>query len=192
MSKPKPKPKPKARKNTPKKKKLKKSPKRTGFLSFILNKYTIITFTLLTLLFTSYLVFLNIKITDKMSGRIWSLPSHVFARPLELYQGKSLSIKQFNTELKQIGYTQVFNRPTKEGQYRVLNNSHFELISRDFTYWDGLQKSQGIRLSIYNDKISILHKLYSDETLALFRMEPVKNCRYISIYKTGSTVNKTR
>ena len=109
-----------------------------------------------------------------MSGRIWSLPSHVFARPLELYQGKSLSIKQFNEELNQIGYTQVINRPTKEGQYRVLNNSHYELISRDFTYWDGLQKSQGIRLSIYNNEISTLHQLYSDETLALFRMEPVK------------------
>ncbi|RDH83714.1 MAG: penicillin-binding protein 1B [endosymbiont of Galathealinum brachiosum] len=162
------------RKNSPKKKKSKKPQKRTGILKLVSNRYSVSFFIILLLAFASYLVYLNIKITDKMSGRIWSLPSHVYARPLELYQGKSISIKQFKTELKQTGYIQVSNRPTKEGQYRILNNSHFELISRDFAYWDGLQKSQGIRLSIYNDQISALHKLYSDESLALFRMEPVR------------------
>jgi len=161
----------KARKKTSKKKKLKKSKARFGFL---LNKHFLLGLSVFVLLFSSYLVYLNIQITDKMSGRIWSLPSHVYARPLELYQGKNLTTAQLISELKQIEYIRVQNRPTKPGQYRVLNEAHFEIISRTFTYWDGEQKSQGIRLSIYNNKISILHHLYSDETLPIFRLEPVK------------------
>lgn len=166
--------KPKTNKKTSRKKKSKKTIKKISIKKVLFSRYFFIGLIVVILLFVAYLAYLNFKITDKMSGRIWSLPSHVFARPLELYQGKVLTIEQLKSELKQTGYTQVINRPTKPGQYRVLNNSHFELISRDFTYWDGVQKSQGIRLSIYNNQIGVLHKLYSDETLALFRIEPVK------------------
>jgi len=161
----------KARKKASKKKVVKKS---KGKFRFLFNKYSLLGLSVFVLLFSSYLVYLNIQITDKMSGRIWSLPSHVYARPLELYQGKNLTTTQLISELKQIEYILVQNRPTKPGQYRILNEAHFEIISKNFTYWDGEQKSQGIRLSIYNNKISVLHMLYSDETLPLFRMEPAK------------------
>ncbi|MCW8934191.1 MAG: penicillin-binding protein 1B [Gammaproteobacteria bacterium] len=175
--KPKPKPKPKSKpKSKPRKKPSKKKAvkKTRGRLSFLFNKYAFLGLAIFVLIFSAYLVYLNVQITDKMSGRIWSLPSHVYARPLELYQGKHLSTEQLVSELGQIEYTRVQNRPTKPGQYRVLNDLHFEIISRNFTYWDGEQKSQGVRLSIYNNKINGLHELYSDETLPLFRMEPVK------------------
>jgi penicillin-binding protein 1B len=162
-----------SRKST-KKKKANKSRPRFNFLKFIFNRYAFIAFVILMSLFSSYLFYLNIQITDKMSGRIWSLPSHVFARPLELYQGKYLSIQQLKTELKQLDYEQLSHRPTKAAQYRIFNNSHFEIITRDFNYWDGKQKSQGIRLSIYQGQVSVIHKLYSDDSLPLFRMEPIK------------------
>jgi len=164
----------KPRKKSAKKKKTKNTKRSFSLSGLLFNRYTFISLTVFVLLFASYLLHLNIKITEKMSGRIWSLPSHVYARPLELYQGKFLTIEQFKSELKQLGYTQLTNRPTKAGQYRILNNSHFEIISRDFTFWDGKQKSQGFRLSILNNQISVLHKLYSDETLSIFRLEPVK------------------
>jgi len=176
MTNPKPKSKSKSRKKTSKKKAVKKKAvkKPSGRLRFLFNRYTLLGLIAFVLFFSSYLVYLNIQITEKMSGRIWSLPSHVYARPLELYQGKHLTVKQLISELKQTEYSRVQNRPTKPGQFRVLNESHFEIISRNFTYWDGEQKSQGIRLSIYDNKISILHELYSDKTLPIFRMEPVK------------------
>jgi len=164
----------KTRKKKSKNKKTNKSKKQLSLSRFLFNRYVFLSLIMLGLAFAGYLFYLNNKVTDKMSGRIWSLPSHVYARPLELYEGKHLSVKQFKSELKQLEYSQVTNRPVKPGQYRILNNSHFELISRDFTYWDGRQKSQGIRLSIYNNKLSTLHQLYSDENLPIFRLEPVK------------------
>ena len=36
-------------------------------------------------LFLSYLFYLDQRITERFEGRIWQLPAHVYARPLELY-----------------------------------------------------------------------------------------------------------
>jgi len=163
----------KPRKKSLKKKKPKKaSLKKLSLVRKIFNKYTLYFSLFCVLAFSAYLIYLNIKITDKMSGRIWSLPSHVYARPLELYQGKYLTVKQLRSELSQLEYSAVKNRPVRPGEYRILNHKHFEIISRDFAFWDGLQKSQGIRLSIYQNEIISLNKLYSDDSLAVFRLEP--------------------
>lgn len=151
-----------------------KRKKQSVIKKMLFNRYVFSSIVFLTLGLSAYLYVLNSQIQDKMSGRIWSLASHVYARPLELYKGRRLSVEQFITELKQLDYVQVNNRPTKAGEYRVLNKSHFELISRDFMYWDGEQKSQGIRLSIYNNRVGELYQLYSDQSLAIFRLEPVK------------------
>jgi len=164
----------KPRKKSAKKKKARNTKRNFSLSALLFNRYTFTGLTVFVFLFAGYMAYLNIKITEKMSGRIWSLPSHVYARPLELYQGKYLTIEQFKSELQQLGYVQLKSRPSKAGQYRILNNSHFEIISRDFSFWDGKQKSQGFRLNILNNEISVLHQLYSDETLSIFRMEPVK------------------
>ncbi len=156
------------------KRKKKKAKAKFNFFKLFFNKFSVIGFVIFTVFFAAYLIYLNVLISDKMSGRIWSLPSHVYARPLELYQGRYLQIDQLESELKQLDFRKVDNRPANVGEYRLLNNSHFEIISRDFTYWDGEQKSQGIRLSIIDNTIGPIHQLYSDDTLALFRLEPVK------------------
>ena len=109
-----------------------------------------------------------------MSGRIWSLPSHVYARPLELYQDKVLSVADLRSELISLDFHETRSMPSQPGEFRLLNNSHFEIISRDFTFWDGDQKSRGLRLSIYGNKIGVMHEMYSDKTISLFRLEPLK------------------
>lgn len=148
--------------------------KRPVILKFISKKYILLSVGFIFITFVFYLVYLDVQIKNKISGRIWSLPSHVYARPLEIYQGKKLTVEDLNTELKNIDYRKVANRPTKPGEYRILSNSHFEIISREFAFWDGVEKSKGIRLSIYNNKVNSLNELYSDSVISLFRVEPVK------------------
>ncbi|VAW56513.1 Multimodular transpeptidase-transglycosylase, partial [hydrothermal vent metagenome] len=147
--------------------------KRSLLFNVLFNRYSLMGYGIVLLIFAFYLFYLNIVIIQKMSGRIWSLPSHVYARPLELYQGKQLSIAQLKLELKLLEFERVINRPTKPGQYRILNNKHFEIINRAFTYWDGKQASMGVRFSVYKNQLGALSELYSDNTLSLFRMEPV-------------------
>ncbi len=121
--------------------------------------------------FTSYLFYLDQQIVSRMSGRIWTLPSHIYARPLELYEGKQLSVKQLQTELDHIGYNRVQSRPSKPGQYR-LDKQYFEIVTREFMFMDGLQASQGVRLHINASQVEQIRALYSDESVALLRLQP--------------------
>ena len=41
----------------------------------------------------------DVVVYQKFTGKKWSLPSHVYSRPLELYQGLSLSREQLQWEL---------------------------------------------------------------------------------------------
>lgn len=155
-----------------KKRKTTKRLKPSKLKRIFFNRYSLISIIILGLVFSIYLVYLDQLILNKMSGRIWSLPSHIYARPLELYEGKILTTDELQSELNNTGYQQVTERPAHPGQYRVLNQYHYELISKDFKFWDGLQKSQGIRLTIANNEINAIHELYSNKSVPLFRLQP--------------------
>lgn len=158
-----------------KKRKLVSKHKKQGLLSrLFFNRWMASSLLLMLTAFALYLIYLNTQITEKMSGRIWSLPSYVYARPLELYQSKVLRVADLDFELHRLGYKKTQNRPLHPAQYRILNNEHFEIISRDFTFWDGRRASRGVRLSIAQNEIISLSELYSDKKIPLFRLEPVK------------------
>ena len=74
------------------------------------------------LFFIVYLFILDQRITQRFEGRIWQLPAHVYARPLELFVGKPVSVKQLNFELEYLNYQKVDHLPQKEAQYRRWNN----------------------------------------------------------------------
>jgi len=163
---------PKKRKTTKRSRKIKSAKKTTVSR---LNKKVVFYLVLILLLpLVVYVAYLDFRITSKFEGKIWSLPSHVYARPLELYVDKSLSAKQFEQELRLIGYTKVTNMPTKSGQFRLWDAKHFELISRDFRFGDGLQKGEALRVDFSNGKIEGLYKLYTHDDLSLFRLEPAR------------------
>jgi penicillin-binding protein 1B len=178
----KPKNKPKSsRARSSKRSVVKKKPRRkrskkhlNTIVGILKHRYFLYPFLLFLLLMCAYIIYLDIRITNKFEGKIWSLPSHVYARPLELFVGQSLSAKNFKQELELIGYHQVDALPTKPGQYRYWNNKHFELISREFHFDDGLQASQKLRIDFSYGKVRSLNGLFSQQPLALVRLEPAK------------------
>ncbi len=145
------------------------------------NRY-LISFILLSLVVgVIYVIYLDIKITSRFQGSLWSLPSHVYARPLELFEGKQLSARAFEDELIVLGYKKVDGIPARAGQYRQWQGRHFELITREFHFWDGLQQGQSLRIDFANGQIYGLYELYSHKALSLVRLEPV---RIAGIYPT--------
>ena len=70
-----------------------------------------------------YLVYLDIKIISKFEGRIWQLPARVYARPLELYEGMTLSSAQLLDELTILNYSSENGGSLESGQYKRSNNS---------------------------------------------------------------------
>ncbi|HEY9202639.1 MAG TPA: penicillin-binding protein 1B [Gammaproteobacteria bacterium] len=138
-----------------------------------LNKISASVLLLVFLLSSLYVVYLDILITEKMSGRIWSFPSTVYARPLELYKNKAISIEDISSELDLLDYRKVNTRPAKPGQYRVYAGAYIELISRDFNFSDGFQASQGLRIKLQNNYISRLEALNSNQVVDVFRLDPM-------------------
>ena len=116
-------------------------------------------------------VYLDIQVTQRFEGRIWQLPARVYARPLELYAGKQISAQQLLHELRVLNYAKLDATPQQPGQYSQAGQQ-FEIISRDFEFWDGYERSRSIRLDISNDIISSLENLYTGEGLSIIRLDP--------------------
>lgn len=125
---------------------------------------------ILVLSFFGYLFFINHEITERFEGRIWQLPAHVYARPLELYVGKSISTNQLKFELDYLNYKNVEQLPQLEAQYRHWGNT-FEIKTRDFVFWDGNEPSHTVRVAIDNNKVSSLINIYTNESADLVRFD---------------------
>ena len=154
---------------------------KSRLLSLLASRAFISLFLLTSVLFVLYVIYLDIRLTHKFEGRIWSLPSHVYARPLELFIDQTLSARHFEHELQLIGYRKVSQIPGQPGEYRYWDQSHFELVSHDFIFPDGLQKSRALRIDFANDRVSGVYDLYSHQPIALLRLEPA---RIAGIYPT--------
>jgi penicillin-binding protein 1B len=128
----------------------------------------------MTIMAGLYVIVLDVRLKEKMSGRIWALPSQVFARPLELYAGLSLQASHLESELVLTGYNRVNAIPAVAGQYRQWDNQHFEIITRDFRFGDGYQKGGAIRVDFSDDKVEGVFSLFGNDELALVRLEPVR------------------
>ncbi len=120
--------------------------------------------------FSAYLFYLDQRITQRFEGRIWQLPAHVYARPLELYVGKAISSEQVLFELNYLNYQKVKQLPQRAAQYRHWNNS-FEIKTRDFIFWDGEEKSHIVRVSIKNNRVTELIDIYSGNSVDLVRFD---------------------
>ncbi|MDH5387932.1 MAG: penicillin-binding protein 1B [Gammaproteobacteria bacterium] len=118
-----------------------------------------------------YLVYLDIKIISKFEGRIWQLPARVYARPLELYEGMTLTPAQLQIELDMLNYSSEDSTTLEPGQYQRSSN-RFDIVTRGFEYWDGEEISRSIRVEISGHKISNLIDLSSNDSLALVRFDP--------------------
>ena len=108
--------------------------------------------------FLAYLFILDQRITERFEGRIWQLPAHVYARPLELYVGKSISTKQLTFELDYLNYQKVLHSPNKPAQYRI-NKNVFEIKTREFDFWDGNEPSHAIRLNLSDGVVTKLQHI---------------------------------
>ena len=128
------------------------------------------------LLTVPYVLKLDDQITTRFEGKRWELPARIYARPLELYVGKTLSVTDLEKELIQLRYSRKKN-PAKQGEYSI-QDSRITIYSRAFHFPDELQPATRINLTIQKKTITTLATPGSDEEI-VFRLEPL---HYASIY----------
>ena len=79
----------------------------------------------LVLVLSAWLIYLDAQVRYKFEGQRWSLPAQVFARSLEIYEGKALNLKNLEQELQLLNYQPVHD-VQQSGQYKITGK-HVEL-----------------------------------------------------------------
>ena len=127
---------------------------------------------LLLLALTCYVVYLDYTVLSQFEGKRWALPSHVYARPLELYDGLRVTHANLGKELAEIGYKKD-SRLVKPGSY-WRKGSHYHLVTREFKFWDGLEPSQKIVFQLNGGYVSGLRQRDTGGPIELARLEPIQ------------------
>ena len=156
---------PKKRKTT-RKRKTQRKKKKPSLLKRWVAQLTVI----LICVFLSYCVFIDFQIRKEFDGKRWSVPARVYAQPLELYAGRNYGLRPLRKRLEDAGYQSV-SKLTGPGQYRS-GASSIDIYTRQFHYWDGLERAKKIRIQINNKRISSISELDNGQSVPIIRLTP--------------------
>ena len=115
----------------------------------------------------------NRVVQEKFQGRVWELPARVYARPLALYIGRTLTPDLFRLELDLMNYQRVENPVDLDvpGKY-IHSKNAFDVFCRSFDFGDEKTAARRIKIRIEKDRVTSL--TYSQKTSAddMVRLDP--------------------
>lgn len=114
-------------------------------------------------------IYLDAWVTNKFEGKRWSLPAQVYARPLELYVGQPLDLREVQAELDMLGYRKRYQL-SKPGHY-VLSGNRLDIYTRSFRFWDEASPAQRVSLSVDGGTVTRLDT--EQVSSGLFSLEPL-------------------
>ena len=130
-----------------KKRTRRKKSKKTHILRWLMIRMVILS----TLVLSLSVVYLDVKVRDKFSGKKWAIPARVYSQPLELYEGLALSQADLITELNALGYDKV-SQLKQPGQMSV-NGRRVAFYTKGFTFWDKTQAPYQAVVSFRDDQV---------------------------------------
>jgi penicillin-binding protein 1B len=117
-----------------------------------------------------WMIYLDAEVTSRFEGRRFEVPSRVYARPLELYDGASVTASGLVTELEMAGYRRGDGR--RPGSYQ-RNSGRFVISTRGFEFPDGEEPRRQLSLTIKGDRVNSL-SVRSGPDSAVVRLEPAR------------------
>ncbi|EWC40739.1 penicillin-binding protein 1B [Stutzerimonas stutzeri] len=117
-----------------------------------------------------FAIYLDAVVQEKFSGKRWTIPAKVYARPLELFVGQKLDKNDFLAELDALGYRRE-RAVSGPGGASVAGND-IELHTRGFQFYEGAEQSQRMRVRFSGDFVAGLSN-GSGSALPVARLEPV-------------------
>ncbi|MFC1701778.1 penicillin-binding protein 1B, partial [Pseudomonadota bacterium] len=123
---------------------------------------------------------------DEFEGRIWDVPSRVYARALSLYSGKPISKETLLLELKASGYREK-STASAPGSYSV-NGNNFDINRRAFIFEDGSEPASRFRLQLGGNTIKTLAAVSGSETPGLVRLDPAEIASIYPLHEEDRTL----
>ena len=123
-----------------------------------------------SVLLAGLMVYFDAVVQEKFSGKRWTVPAKVYARPLELFAGLKLDKQDFLTELEALGYRRVTS-VSSPGTVSVAGNN-IELGTRGFMFYEGAEPAQRVRVRFSGNYVAELSRANGGK-LAVARLEPL-------------------
>ncbi|MBS3804738.1 MAG: penicillin-binding protein 1B [Oleiphilaceae bacterium] len=117
-----------------------------------------------------WMVYLDAVVTARFEGKRFEVPSRVYARPLELYEGASVSRAGLRRELELSGYQA--GDGVAPGSFRQAGG-RFIVSTRGFDFADGSEPRRRLDIVVSGDRVSNFRVL-SGQSAAVVRLEPAR------------------
>jgi penicillin-binding protein 1B len=117
-----------------------------------------------------YGVHLDKVVRAKFEGKRWALPARVYARPLEIYTGRSLSVAELEGELARLDYRHDPQLP-RPGSYHI-DGEVAAIRTRPFRYWDGFEPERYLRVDLSGGVVQGVTDGSDATPLSLVRLDP--------------------
>ena len=117
------------------------------------------------------LIVLDIYAVSKFSGQKWRLPSHVYARSLEMYAGAHLSQSDLVWELEALGYRSV-RAVERAGQFKVSRDGVL-IATRGFDFSDSSEMPRQVQVRFSSGQIAALD-VTEGAKAPVVRLEPLR------------------
>lgn len=116
-----------------------------------------------------YVLKLDSTVREKFEGKRWAIPARVYARPLELYAGAPLSLRDVQQELRLLNYREQAS--SSPGTWQVKGNE-MQMHTRGFSFADEAEEAQVLRLRFNGNTLAdVASTLPSDR--GVVRLEPM-------------------
>jgi len=117
-----------------------------------------------------FAIYLDAVVQEKFSGKRWTVPAKVYARPLELFVGQQLTKTDFLTELDALGYRRE-SAASGPGAAAVAGND-VQLHTRGFQFYEGTEPARRINVRFSGAYVAGLSQ-GAGGNLAVARLEPL-------------------
>ncbi|MCV2531306.1 MAG: transglycosylase domain-containing protein, partial [Candidatus Lightella neohaematopini] len=135
----------------------------------ILLKLLKVSFVFLVLI-SLYFFYLSIVIKNRISGRVWKLPTVVYSKTTYLMPGMCINKNKVINILESIYYRRV-KYITGPGEFSVHNNN-IELIRRTFDLPEGTIDNVHVLVYFNNGKISNIKNFNSQHNFGFLQLDP--------------------
>jgi len=119
--------------------------------------------------FGLWLVRLDGVVKDRFEGKRWAIPARVYARPLELYSGAPLALRDVLDELRILTYREQATSSPGTWQQK---GAELYVHTRGFQFSDGTEKAQVLRLRFSGNTLSDVASTIQNER-GVVRLEPL-------------------
>jgi penicillin-binding protein 1B len=126
---------------------------------------------MLAIFSVAYIAYVDFQVRQQFDGKRWSLPARVYARPLELYTGLSLTPDDFDRELTSLHYRTV-SSPRQPGEMS-RNRNVFHLVTHRFMHLDGEEPSRDIQVRFADGVVDRVSDAARGGDLSLVRLDPI-------------------